>query len=266
MFTRVILLLLISGHLHAQSFNAAPFLGMGNTGLASQSLYSVGLNPAGIAPLASASIAIAYQQHFLSSEIQSQAAYLNIPIGFLGGIGLGVNSYGIAGVSTLSTVRGVYARRFGNLFFSAVGLNYHQYYVKNYGNDFTFSVDLGFQVGITPDLFLGALFRNITSSQYQEDVEQRIPCEVGLGMNYSISDQLSLASDIYYDSQSKINYRAGLSYSFDYRFKIRTGAASNPMQYFAGLGLVLNKIQIDMASSFHPKLGTSPQISIAYDF
>ncbi|WP_140936584.1 DNA-binding protein [Sphingobacterium lumbrici] len=266
MFVRVILLLLISIELKAQPFNAAPYLGMGNTGLARQSVYSIGLNPAGIAGLTNTNVALAYQQHFLSSEIQSRAAYLNIPIKSLGGVGVGVNSYGIAGVSTLSTVRGIYARQFGKQIFSAVGLNYHQFYIKNYGNDQTFSVDLGLQVNVFPHLVIGALVRNISSSKYKEDVDQQISREIGLGLNYVVSDHLSLASDIYYDFRSKMNYRGGLEYAFDRRFKIRGGAASNPLHYLAGLGLILNKIQIDIASSFHPKLGTSPQITMAYGF
>ncbi|MBE8719506.1 PorV/PorQ family protein [Sphingobacterium pedocola] len=265
MYIRIVLLLFASIKLQAQQFNAAPNLGMGNTGLARQSIYSIGLNPAGIAALTNVSVALAYQQHFLSSEIQSQAAYLNIPLKPLGGVGLGVNSYGIHGVSTLLTVRSIYARQFGNQIFSAIGLNYHQFYVKNYGNDQTFSVDLGIQVKMSPHLLIGALIRNISSAHYKEDVEQRIPREIGLGLNYEVSEHLSLVSDVYYDFLSEMNYRAGIEFAFDHRFKLRGGAMSNPLHYFAGIGLILNKIQIDIASSFHPKLGTSPQIAMAYD-
>jgi hypothetical protein len=68
---------------------------MGNTGIAYQSLYSISNNPAGIVGLQQCQIGAAYQSHFLTTEIQSQAAYAALPLASSHAIGFGVNSYGL---------------------------------------------------------------------------------------------------------------------------------------------------------------------------
>lgn len=266
MLWRITILLLLCTQLCAQPFNAAPLLGMGNTGLAHQSLFNVTNNPAGIATIDGPQVGLAYQHHFLSTEIQSQAAFAAIP--FLGSntIGFSANSYGLKNVSNLLTLRGVYAKRFGKSFATSISANYHRYYVRNYQSDHTVSLDLGLQYYASDDLTFGALARNLSSSMFQDYISEYIPEEYGVGFSYRLSEQLMVSSDVYYDLREQFNFRGGLAYHFDARLVIRGGAASHPAQYFGGVGLQIKKIQIDIASSFHPRLGTSPQLALSYGF
>ncbi|HMR20244.1 MAG TPA: DNA-binding protein [Sphingobacterium sp.] len=266
MLWRILILLLFSGTLHAQTFNAAPFLAMGNTGLGQSSLYSITNNPAGIAALKQSQVGLAYQSHFLSSDIQSQAIYAVLPFASSHVVGFGANNYGLKDVSSLLTMRGVYAKRFGQTFATAIAANYHRFYVQNYQSDHTTSLDLGFQYYVGDRVTLGLLIRNATSSVFPDDTPQYIAQYFATGFAYSISEQIQVASDIYYDIHNLFNYRGGLAYRFDHRVVIRGGAASHPMQYFGGIGLSINKVQVDIASSFHPRLGTSPQLALAYGF
>jgi len=87
-----------------------------------------------------------------------------------------------------------------------------------------------------------------------------------VGFCYTIARGLRVASDVYYDSHTKFDYRGGIEYGIDSRIFLRGGAASHPLQDFAGAGLVWKNIRADMASSFHPRLGTSPQLALAYGF
>jgi len=266
MVCRLALLFLLSLKLHAQTFNAAPFLAMGNTGLAQTSLYSISNNPAGVALLDNIQAGAAYQNHFLSSDIQSQAMYLAIPITRGNAIAFGGNRYGLKEVSNVVILRGIYAKNFGHVFSCAVGLNYHHYYVRNYDNDQTLSLDLGFQYHVHEQLHIGALARNVSMSRYRDDILQYIPVEYGLGFCYALSDGLRFASDIYYNTETYFNYRGGLEYRIDAKVFLRGGMASHPAQYFGGIGLGLHKMKIDLASSFHPRLGSSPQLAVAYGF
>lgn len=59
--------------LNAQTFNAAPFHGRGNTGIATESIYSLTNNLAGIGSLTDVYLAIAYQPHFMTKELRTQA-------------------------------------------------------------------------------------------------------------------------------------------------------------------------------------------------
>lgn len=266
MLWRLLILLLLAPKLYAQTFNAAPLLAMGNTGLAQRSLYSLTNNPAGIAGLVQSQIGLAHQSHFLTSDIQSQAVYAVLPFGSSHTMGLSANNYGLPNVSSFLTLKGVYAKRFGHTFATAIAANYHRFYVRNYESEQTISLDLGFQYYVGDKLTFGALARNATSSVFQDNIPQYIAQEFAFGFSYLVSEQLQVSSDIYYDIHEAFNFRGGLAYWFDPRLAIRGGAASHPMQYFGGIGLLVKKIQVDMASSFHPKLGTSPQLAVSYGF
>lgn len=85
--------------LNAQTFDATPFHGMGNTGIASESIYSLTNYPAGIGSLTDVYLAIAYQPHFMTKELRTQAVYLGLPIKNVGALGLSMRNYGIQSVS-----------------------------------------------------------------------------------------------------------------------------------------------------------------------
>lgn len=266
MIVRIAILLLLSYNLHAQTFNAAPFQGMGNTGLALESIYSITNNSAGISNLDQTYIAVAYQPNYISSEINAQALYLATPLKSFGALGFSMNNYGIYGVSALTSARAVYARSIGKQLSTSISASYHSFSVKNYGRDNTFSFDLGFQFRLDDKIQFGALARNISKAMFEDDVHEYIPYEIGAGIAYELSKQLFLTSDVYYNWEDKINYRAGLAYDIDRLLILRVGAASNPTQYFAGIGIRLNQFLIDISSAFHSKLGSSPQIALAYGF
>lgn len=259
-------LFLYSSILYGQTFNAAPFQAIGNTGIALTSIYSITNNPAGLTGLQNMEVAIAYQPNFVSSEISTQAMYIAIPIKIKNVFGIGMHRYGLATVSSLLTISTAYARSFGDIFSSSVSINYHSFSVKNYGRDQTFSVDLGIQFSVLEELTIGAIFRNISTEMFVDDIEQYIPKEIGLGAKYIISGAIFLSSDVYYDAVQQLNLRGGVSYSIDKLILLRAGASSGPFQYFAGIGLAVNKFSIDCSSSFHPRLGTSPQLALAYVF
>ena len=266
MVWRIVILLLLSPSLNAQIFNAAPLLAMGNTGIAQQSVFNITNNPAGISGLERPHLGLAYQNHYLSTEIQSQAAFAVLPFGNSHAVGISANSYGLKDVSNLLTLRGAYAKRFGQSFSSSAAVNYHRFYVRNYHSDQTISLDLGFQYYWDKKLTFGTFARNVTSSMFQEDTQEYIPEEYAVGFSYQLSEQLQVSSDVYYDIREQFNFRGGFAYWFDPRLVIRGGAASHPTQYFGGIGVLVQKIQIDIASSFHPRLGTSPQLAVSYEF
>src|SRR5690606_6335847 len=239
---------------------------MGNTGIATESIYSLTSNPAGIGSLTDVYLAIACQPHFMTKELRTQDMYLGLPIKNVGALGLSIRNYGIQSVSSFLTASVSYARSFGGIFSTSVTANYHRYYVKNYINDNSFSLDLGALIRMSEQVNIGFLFRNTTFSKIKDDTEQYLPTEIAAGFLYKISKEISVAGDTYYEFEDGFNIRAGLEYSIANVVNLRGGVASNPMQYFGGIGLRWNKFQFDVLSSFHTRLGTSPQFALAYAF
>ena len=119
---------------------------------------------------------------------------------------------------------------------------------------------------MSEQVHVGFLFRNTTFSKFKDDTEQYFPTEIAGGFLYKISKEIAVAGDTYYEIDDGFNIRAGLDYSIADVVILRAGVASNPMQYFGGIGLRWNKFQFDVSSSFHSRLGTSPQFTLAYAF
>lgn len=250
----------------AQSFFAAPLQGMGNTGLALPSIYNLTVNPSGLTKLSNTQVAAAYQPHFLTNDIQSQALFSAVPIKNKNAIGIAINNYGLKGTSSLSTWRTIYARAFGDFISTSLSANYHQYQVKGYGGDQTFSLDLGFHFTISEMFAVGMLLRNISFSSFDDTIDQHIAKEVGLGVLYRLSRELFVSADVYYSAIQKIDPRVGFAYDIDRLFVLRAGVTAKPMQYFAGLGITVGKFIFDISSSFHTRIGYSPQIALNYGF
>lgn len=262
----MILLIIFRIPIYAQDFFSAPSQGMGNTGLALPSIYNLSMNPSALTKLKTTQAAIAYQPHFLTNEIQAQALFFAMPFRQTSSFGLSINNYGLKGVSSLMTLRATYARAFGDVISTSISTNYHQYQVKGYGGDQALSLDLGAHFTINEMLALGLLFRNVSLSSFDDTIDQHITKEAGIGMLYRLSKELLVTADVYYNTLRAIDPRFGIAYDIDGLFVVRAGVTAKPAQYFAGIGVTLGKLIVDISSSFHGRIGYAPQIALAYGF
>lgn len=267
MNTSVVMFLLLLGlPTYAQDFFAAPLQGMGNTGLALPSIYNLTVNAAALTNLSNAQVAVAYQPHFLTNDIQAQALFSIVPIKKKNAIGVALNNYGLKGTSSLLTLRAVYARAFGDFISTSLSTNYHQYQVKGYGGDQALSLDLGFHFMINEMFAIGTLLRNVSFSSFDDTIDQHITKEVGVGVLYRLSKELLVTADVYYNTIRAIDPKVGFAYDIDRLFILRAGVTAKPMQYFAGAGITIGKLIFDISSSFHTRIGYSPQIALNYGF
>ena len=252
--------------LYGQEFAPSPSLAMGKTAAAHTGLSAVSSNPAGLYPLASVELAAAYQQHFLKADIASQALLLGLPIRPSSRIGLSLVKYGLKDISSLLRVGASWCRLFGESFSASTTINYHQYQVRNYGSDKAFSADLGLSYRFSEAMQMGFYFKNISNQSFASTIDQIIDREIGIGFNYAFSEELNIAADLVRIFPQELSYRAGFSYRPHPKLVLRAGALSNPIQYTAGVGIKYNAWRFEWAQLFHVKLGTSPQLLMAYAF
>lgn len=249
-----------------QNLNPAPFMAMGNTGVSQRGIFSLAKNPAGtIVP--SLSFATAYQNHFVGSQIQTLGLFAASPVFSSSVVGVKAISYGLPDLIKLNTFGASYVKRIGPYLSSSITLNHHRYFLKGLVSDKTFSADLGIQWVIFESLVLGAHYRNISGTHFTEYVDQAIPQELQFGFLYTLSTDLAFSCDINRDGVSNLTQvNMGASYAPSGKVFFSGGVSTAPQQYYAGIGVVFHAFRMDLASSFHSRLGSSPQVSLCYAF
>ncbi|MFD2968264.1 hypothetical protein [Sphingobacterium bambusae] len=265
MIIKTLLLLVMAFRLSAQQFSPAPFLGAGGASVAQDGIFALQDNPAGLTSLKRLAAGSAFQQHFVGTDIASQAFYLAIPVFSGSWLGFTVTNYGVFELSSLMRSGASFVRSFGH-FSASVGVNYHQFAVHSYQSERQFSGDLGFQFRGIDHLSLGLFWRNIAQAKFSTLVDQRIVQEVGVGALAQVTSQLEAVVDVWREHPETWRYRSGLIYRFSEQFCLRGGFASSPFQYTGGVGFMKGKWAFDLASAFHVTLGSSPQLALSYAF
>ncbi|MEZ4740654.1 MAG: hypothetical protein R2818_15150 [Flavobacteriales bacterium] len=100
----------------------ARFAGMGYSGLTLTDVWSMRMNPAGLAGLERPTAGLYYQSHFLSNDLAQQGLAVAIPLG-KGTVGLAADRFGYS-LYNESTISACYAMRFGETLRASVQFDY----------------------------------------------------------------------------------------------------------------------------------------------
>lgn len=249
----------------------ARFAGIGGTGLTLTDLWSIRMNPAGIAKLERPTAGLFYQQHFLSEEVASQALAVAIPLGS-GVLGIGADRFGY---SLYNETRGsvTYAMSFGDGLRAGIQMDYLGVRLgENYGSTGALVAELGLQARITEALWIGAHLYNPTRAMLGTSVEggvpvdERIPTLLRAGFTYSFSNKLLVNLEAEKDIDMPERIRAGVEYNPNDVLYLRTGISTAPTGSHFGVGVHLERIDIDMAVAVRSQLGPTPMLNINYRF
>ena len=264
MIGRCLILLLISYKSLAQTYVGPSYQAMGYTGTALQGIYSLTANPAGLMGLERIVVSLDYQHHFLTTDITTQAALLGMPTR-LGTFGLAVTRYGLKRAYDETKAGLSFARQFGPRFSVGMSASYHQLYIPSYLHTFSLSVDMGMQYRFEQGPIVGFQYTNLGNAGYGADVYGSIPSFVRVGVSYPLKG-VTIAGDVAYRMERALGGHLGVEYSVGEILCLRGGVSINPMQQHAGFGVRWLHFEFDAAATFHPRLGTSPQIGICYAF
>lgn len=263
MIGRCVILLLISAKAYTQTYTGTRHQAMGGTGTALQEIYSLVANPAGLTGLERVTVNVAHQYHFFSTEITSQTALLGIPTS-LGTFGLVANWYGLESAYKETYAGFAYAKRFGPAFSAAASIGTYQLRVPNYGVHHAFSADMGLQYQLNSGLIVGFHYSNMGNIAYNH-VYGDIPSRIRIGGSYRLGT-VTVTSDAVYRIGQSVDSRMGIEYALAEPLLLRGGLSLNPFQQHTGFGVVWKRMLFDVAATFHPRLGMSPQIGVGYVF
>lgn len=259
------LLLCLSFQGFAQNNIGPRLTAMGQNGAVVTDVWSVNANAAGITSISSATVSLNYTKHFFSNDLNTQAAVLVFP--FKNNyVGLSFQRYGFSAYNEIKTGFS-YAKKFGDEFSAAINVNYHQIKIDNYGTNNGFSIDVGVMYQLNKEITFGAYVSNPSQQKYNNtEVLTSIPASINLGALYKISDKVLITTTVQKDFKSDVDVKLGLEYKMFELISLRGGLSAMPFKQYAGIGFNHNKLVLDMAITYDPYLGYSPQIAVGYAF
>ena len=243
----------------------ARFAGMGYTGLTVADLWSIRLNPAGLAGLEKPMAGVFYQSHWLSPDLAQQGLAVAVPLG-KGTFGLSGDRFGYA-LYNETKVSAAYAMRFGEGLRAGVQVDYLGIRLgENYGSASAFAVEVGMQARLTDALWIGAHVYNPNRVKIGGPYEERIPTLLRVGFGYTFSKKLLMTLEAEKDIDLPERMRMGIEYHPNDVLYLRTGLTTGPTQGHFGAGFRLKLVDIDLAVAVRSQLGTTPIIGLNYRF
>ncbi len=240
--------------------------GLGSTGLTFNDVYSVYNNPGAFGALEKTAVGINYENRFLVKELSTQSLAFGYHTEKNGNFGLQFQQYGFDLYRELQ-VGLVYGVKLANHFYGGVGFNFHRIHLaENYGNRNTASGSIGIFYEASKSLHLGVRVQNISRTTLAEAEDERFPTRFGVGITYLFSEKVSWTLEAEKAIVNPINVKSGLEFRPHEMLYLRLGVNSYPFQSAFGFGLSFDRLQFDMAASWHSTLGMSPSGGLTYRF
>jgi len=236
---------------------------LGNASSTISDPYSLFNNQACMAFEQGISLALYTERKFLLKELSFYAGGVTLPTKS-GAFGLSANYFGFDAYNE-KKIGLAYSRLFTEKLSGGIQIDYLGTSIAEYGNASTFTFEAGLLIKITDQLVTAAhVFNPVrVNSGY---VEEKVPTTFRLGASYQPGKKIWLAAEAKKEIDHAAQFQAGIEYRVLDALHLRTGFQTNPSLYCFGIGINLDKLSIDLSTTYHSVLGVTPQFSISYRF
>lgn len=238
---------------------------MGGSSVASQGLWAMQNNPAGMANLEKISLGLYYENLWLLPETAYKCGAFALPTKF-GTLGLSFNQFGSSKYNE-NKLGLAYAKDFGRYLQIGLQLDYLMLKIGNdYGKFSALTFELGIQSHVTDKLTLGTYVFNPVSFSFEQTLNhEKLPIVMRFGLAYQFTKDFVGQCEIEKDTERDgVSLRGGLEYEAIRNFYIRAGVQTNPGIFSFGLGYAISFAQINVAAQLHNELGASVQIGMIF--
>ena len=238
---------------------------MGGSSVASQGLWAMQTNPAGMANLEKISLGLYYENRWLLPETAYKCGAFALPTKF-GTLGLSFNQFGSSKYNE-NKLGLAYAKDFGRYLQIGLQLDYLMLKIGNdYGKFSALTFELGIQSHVTDKLTLGTYVFNPVSFSFEQTLNhEKLPIVMRFGLAYQFTKDFVGQCEIEKDTEREgVSLRGGLEYEAVRNFYIRAGVQTNPGILSFGLGYAISFAQINVAAQLHNELGASVQIGMIF--
>jgi len=196
-----------------------------------------------------------YSQAMLAGNIKSKLA----TIGF---------AYRISPFSDFTEQKAqlAVAKKLRNNVSAGVSVNYHRFTSTNayYQNTALLTMNAGLYYQINKKLNTGFSLFNPNRTLIQKRSGERLAAQYRLGIDYTLAQNITLFSDFLQASEQQPDLNVGLELNKE-KYKMRGGFGLNQLVAL-GFGWQSKALQLDVAASYHNRLGFSPSLNVAYAF
>ena len=238
---------------------------MGSSSVASQGLWAMQNNPAGMANLERISLGLYYENRWMLPETAYKCGAFALPTN-IGTLGVSFNQFGSSKYNE-NKFGLAYAKDFGRYLQIGLQLDYLMLKIGNdYGKYSAVTFELGIQSHVIDKLTLGTYVFNPVNFSFEQTLNhEKLPIVVRFGMAYKFTKDFIGQCEIEKDTERDgISLRGGLEYEAFKSFYIRAGVQTNPGILSFGLGYGIRFAQINVAAQLHNELGASVQIGMIF--
>ncbi len=236
---------------------------IGNAAICFDDINSAFANQAGLAFVNDVSFSAYGERRFMAEGLNSYLFAAALPFDKIGTFGLALNYFGFSDYNE-QKIGLNYARKLAKNFSLGVQLDYLGTRIPNYGVAHAVTVELGILAKLNEKVRLGAHVYNPVNAKIGPD--DRLPTLFSLGLSYEPSKKVFLSAQLDKDIYNHpFIGRFGLEYRPIDAFYIRAGVSAAALaQASFGIGVNLQQLRIDFATSFHQVLGFTPAFSLSY--
>jgi hypothetical protein len=242
---------------------AAVYAGLGSYSISHVDVFSFTNNQASLAQMKSPSAGVYGERRFMLDELSLYQLAIAVPTN-LGNFGIKAGYFGFSDYNE-SQMGLAYARKLGSKVDIGVQFNYNGIQVSGYGNSFAINFEIGTIFHLTDKLHAGIHAYNPVGGKYGKNSEEKLASIYTVGLGYEASDKFFVSTEIEKEENQPVNINGGIQYKFLPQFMVRAGIATNTSTIYAGVGLFLKTLRLDVVASYHPQLGVTPGIMLVYN-
>lgn len=228
--------------------------------------WSVYGNQAGLAGLTRSQFGLSLYNRFLVKELSLRAGFFVLPVQS-SVLALSLSQFGVNPFRQ-EKIGFAFARQLSPRLSAGLQFNYYRMFLPEQNRSAgSAGLELGFQYLLNDRLVAGLHVLN----PYQTGIKTltgffNYPTLLNLGVRIHLTDSFLLISELENELNHQLAVRAGMEYVLLEKLVLRTGISGKPYQLAAGIGFQVKKLTIDLAGSSHQYLGSSPSVSLQYQF
>lgn len=250
----------------AQEFFRVPaaFRAVGDATASLQSPVSVYSNPAGYANVKNVAFGAQYENRFLLDDLRTTSAFLLLPVKNAA-FGFAFSQFGKGDFRENKLTFGL-AKSLSKKLSAAVQFHYFSLYLpENRRSAGSLMTDIGAQLHLDNGFSVGAQIFNpheLTLQTLYLDFDY--PMVLRLGVHKVFDEVLLLSVEARKKSGGSVEINTGAEFRIREQVQLRMGAETGAAIFSLGVGYTMNRLQTDLAFSYHQYLGYSPSFSIYY--